>query len=95
MLLSPMYNRASPSLATLKSSRVSVDNVGLNDGIAELATEVRGDDCTHKDLITMLTEPAHCSLWITWRGLQCEAAIGPQNIPAPPTPSPENTKKLA
>jgi hypothetical protein len=24
----------------------------------------------------MLTEPTHCVLWITWRGLQCEAAIG-------------------
>jgi hypothetical protein len=24
----------------------------------------------------MLTEPTHCGLWITWRGLQCEAAIG-------------------
>jgi hypothetical protein len=24
----------------------------------------------------MLTEPTHCDLWITWRGLQCEAALG-------------------
>jgi hypothetical protein len=24
----------------------------------------------------MLTEPTHYGLWITWRGLQCEAAIG-------------------
>jgi hypothetical protein len=24
----------------------------------------------------MLTEPTHCGLWITWRGLQCEAALG-------------------
>jgi hypothetical protein len=24
----------------------------------------------------MLTEPTRCALWITWRGLECEAAIG-------------------
>jgi hypothetical protein len=24
----------------------------------------------------MLTEPTHCGLWITWRRLQCEAALG-------------------
>jgi hypothetical protein len=24
----------------------------------------------------MLTEPTQCGLWITWRGLQCEAALG-------------------
>jgi hypothetical protein len=24
----------------------------------------------------MLNEPTHCGLWITWRGLQCEATIG-------------------
>jgi hypothetical protein len=48
----------------------------LIDGTAELAIEVRYDDHTHKDLIGMLTEPTHCGLWITWRGLQCEAAIG-------------------
>jgi hypothetical protein len=48
----------------------------LIDGTAELATEVRCDDHTHEDLIGMLTELTHCGLWITWRGLQCEAAIG-------------------
>jgi hypothetical protein len=75
--LSPMSNRASPSPTTLKSiSCASADNVGLIDGTAELATEVRCDDHTHEDLIGMLTEPTHCGLWITQRGLQCEAAIG-------------------
>jgi hypothetical protein len=74
MVLSPMSNRASPSLATLKSSCASAD-VGLIDGTAELATEVGCDDRTHEDLIGMLTEPTHCGLWITWRGLQCEAAL--------------------
>jgi hypothetical protein len=69
-------NRASPSPATLKSSCVSGDNVGLIEGTAELATEVRCDDHTHEGLIGTLTEPTHCGLWITWRGLQCEAAIG-------------------
>jgi hypothetical protein len=24
----------------------------------------------------MLTEPTHYGLWITWRGLQCEVALG-------------------
>jgi hypothetical protein len=74
MVLSPMSNRASPSPATLKSSCASVD-VGLIDGTAELATEMRYDDRTHEDLIGMLTELTHCGLWITWRGLQCEAAL--------------------
>jgi hypothetical protein len=68
MVLSPMSNRASPSPATLKSSCMSAD-VGLIDGTAELATEVRCDDRTHKELIGMLTEPTHYGLWITWRGL--------------------------
>jgi hypothetical protein len=54
---------------------VSADNVGLIDGTTELVTEVRRDDRTHEDLIGMLTEPTHCGLWITWRGLQCEAAL--------------------
>jgi DNA-directed RNA polymerase subunit N (RpoN/RPB10) len=67
MVLSPMSNRASPSPATLKSSCASAD-VGLIDGTAELATEVRCDDHTHEDLISMLNEPTHCGLWITWRG---------------------------
>jgi DNA-directed RNA polymerase subunit N (RpoN/RPB10) len=62
MVLSPMSNRASPSPATLKSSCASADHVGLIDGTAELATEVRCDDCTHEDLIGMLTEPTHCGL---------------------------------
>jgi hypothetical protein len=75
MVLSPMFNHASPSPATLKSRCASTD-VGLIDGTAELATEVRCDDHTHEDLIGMLTEPTHCDLWITWRGLQCEAALG-------------------
>jgi hypothetical protein len=64
-----MSNRA------LKSSYASADNVGLIDGAAELATKVRCDDRTHEDLIGMLSEPTH-GLWITWRGLQCEAVIG-------------------
>jgi hypothetical protein len=76
MVLSPMSNRGSPSPATLKSSCASADNVGLIDNTAELATEVRCDDRTHEDLIGMLTEPTHCDLWITWRGLQCEVALG-------------------
>jgi hypothetical protein len=59
MVLSPMSNRASPSPTTPKSNCVSA-NVGLIDGTAELATEVRCDDCTHEDLIGMLTEPTHC-----------------------------------
>jgi hypothetical protein len=67
-VLSPMSNRASPSPATLKSSYASAD-VGLIDGTAELATEVRCDNRTHEDLIGMLIEPTHCDLWITWRGL--------------------------
>jgi DNA-directed RNA polymerase subunit N (RpoN/RPB10) len=75
MVLSPMSNRASPSPATLTSSCASAD-VGLIDGTIVLATEVRCDDHTHKDLIGMLTEPTHCGLWITWRGLQCEVALG-------------------
>jgi hypothetical protein len=66
MVLSPMSNRASPSPATLKSSYVSAD-VGLIDGTAELAMEVRCDDRTHEDHIGMLTEPTHCGLWIMWR----------------------------
>jgi hypothetical protein len=69
------FNRASPSPATLKSSCASAD-VSLIDGTAELATEVRCDDRTHEYLIGMLIEPTHCGLWITWRGLQCEAALG-------------------
>jgi hypothetical protein len=52
-----MSNRASPSPATLKRSCTSADNIGLIDGTAELATEVRCDDRTHEDLIGMLTEP--------------------------------------
>jgi hypothetical protein len=75
MVLSPMSNRASPSPTTLKRSCASAD-VGFIDGTAELATEVCYDDRTHEDLIGMLTEPTHCGLWITWRGLQCEAALG-------------------
>jgi hypothetical protein len=75
MVLSPMSNHASPSPATLKSSCASA-NVCLINGTAELATEVRCDDRTHKDLIGMLTEPTHRGLWITWRGIQCEAALG-------------------
>jgi hypothetical protein len=75
MVLSPMSNRASPSPATLKSSCASAD-VGSIDGTAELATEVRCDDRTHEDVIGILTEPTHYGLWITWRGLQCEAALG-------------------
>jgi hypothetical protein len=71
-----MSNHASPSPATLKSSCASTDNVGLIDGTAELVTEVRCDDRTHEDLVGMLIEPTHCGLWITWRGLQCEATIG-------------------
>jgi hypothetical protein len=71
-----MSNRASPLPATLKSSCASADNVGLIDGTAELATEVRCDDRTHEDLIGMLTEPTHYGLWITWRGLQCEVSLG-------------------
>jgi DNA-directed RNA polymerase subunit N (RpoN/RPB10) len=77
MVLSPMSNHVRPSPATLKSSCASVDNAGLIDGTAELATDVRYDDRTHEYLIGMLTEPTHCGLlWITWRRLQCEAAIG-------------------
>jgi hypothetical protein len=76
MVLSPISSRASPSPATLKSSCAPAD-VGLIDGTAELATEVRCDDRTHEDLIGMLTEPTHYGLWITWMGLQCEAALGP------------------
>jgi hypothetical protein len=70
-----MSNRASPSPATLKSSCASAD-VGLIDGTAELATEVRCDNRTHEDLIGMLTKPTHCGLWIMWRGFQCEVALG-------------------
>jgi hypothetical protein len=70
-----MFNRASSSPATLMSCIASA-NVGLIDGTAELTREVRCDDRTHEDLIGMLTEPTHCGLWITWRGLQCEAALG-------------------
>jgi hypothetical protein len=70
-----MSNRASPSPATLKSNCASAD-VGLIDGTAELATEVHCDDHTHEYLICMLPEPTHYGLWITWRGLQCEAALG-------------------
>jgi hypothetical protein len=69
-------NRASPSPATLKSSCASEDNVGLIEGNAKLVMEVYCDDRTHEDLIGMLTKPTHHGLWITWRGLQCEAAIG-------------------
>jgi hypothetical protein len=69
-----MSNRVSPSPATLKSSCASAD-VGLIYGNAELVTEVRCDDHTHEELIGMLTEPTQCVLWITWRGLQREAAL--------------------
>jgi hypothetical protein len=69
-------NRASPSPTTLKSSCASADNVGLIYGTVELATEVRCGDRTHEYLIGTLTEPTYCGLWITWRGLQCEATIG-------------------
>jgi hypothetical protein len=48
----------------------------LIDGTDELATEVPCDDRTHEDLIGMLTKPTHYGLWVTWRGLQCEAALG-------------------
>jgi DNA-directed RNA polymerase subunit N (RpoN/RPB10) len=75
MVLSPMSKHASPSLATLKSSCASA-YVGLIDGTTEFAMEVRCDDRTHEDLIGMLTGPTHGGLWITWRGLQCEAALG-------------------
>jgi hypothetical protein len=75
MVLSPMSNRASPSPATLKSSCASAD-VCLIDGTAELATVVRCDDRTQEDLISMLTEPIHYGLWITWREIKCEAALG-------------------
>jgi hypothetical protein len=51
-------------------------DVGLIDGTAELATKVRCDDRTQEDLIGMLTEPTHFGLWIMWRGLKCEAALG-------------------
>jgi hypothetical protein len=71
-----MSNRASPSPATLKSSCASADNISLIDRTVELVTKVRCDDRTHEDLISMLTEPTRCGLWITWRGLQCEAGIG-------------------
>jgi hypothetical protein len=71
-----MSNLASPSFATLKSSCASADNIGLIDGTVELATEVRCDDRTHEELIGMLIELTYCSLWITWRGLQCEVALG-------------------
>jgi hypothetical protein len=54
MVLSPMSNRASPSTATLKSS-CAFAVVGLIDGTAELAMEVRCDDRTHEYLIGMLT----------------------------------------
>jgi hypothetical protein len=70
-----MSNHAGPSPATLKSSCASAD-IGLIDGTAELATEVRCDDRTHEELIGMLTKPTYYGLWITWRGLQCEAALG-------------------
>jgi hypothetical protein len=75
MVLSPMSNRASPSLATLKRICASAD-VGLIDGTVELAMEVRCDDRTHEDLIGILNEPTHCGLWITWRRLQSVAALG-------------------
>jgi hypothetical protein len=65
-----------PFTPTLKSSCASADNVALIDDTAELAMEVRCDDRTHEDLISMLIEPTHCGLWITWRGLQCEVALG-------------------
>jgi hypothetical protein len=98
-----MSNRASPSPATLKSNRVSAD-VGLIGGTAKLATEVRCDDRTREDLIGMLTEPTHCGLWITWRGLQSEAALGvvwtsldplPRWVPGPTTRWAPGTTRLA
>jgi DNA-directed RNA polymerase subunit N (RpoN/RPB10) len=58
MVLSPVSNRANPSTATLKSRCASAD-VGLIDGTAELAMEVRCDDRTQEDLIGTLTEPTH------------------------------------
>jgi hypothetical protein len=76
VVLSPLSNRASPSPSTLKSSCASADNIGLIDGTAELTMELRYDDCTQQYFIGMLTEPTYCGLWITWNGLQCEAAIG-------------------
>jgi hypothetical protein len=76
VVLSPVSNRASPSPSTLTSSYAPVDNIGLIDGTAELTMEVRYDDHTQQDLIGMLTEPTYCGLWITWNGLQCEAASG-------------------
>jgi hypothetical protein len=75
MVLSPMSNRASPSPTTLKSSCASAD-VGFVDGNAKFATEVHCDDRTREDLVGMLSEPTHCGLWITRRGLQCEATLG-------------------
>jgi hypothetical protein len=75
MVLSPMSNRAGLSPTTLKRSCASAD-VGLIDGTTKLATEVRCNDRTHEDLIGMLTEPTHCGLWITWRGIQCETKLG-------------------
>jgi hypothetical protein len=75
MVLSSMSNPASPSPATLKCS-CAFGDVGLIDDTAELATEVRCDNRKHEELIGMLAEPTHCGLWITWRGLQCEAALG-------------------
>jgi hypothetical protein len=75
-VLSLMSNCASPSLATLKSSCSYADNIGLIDGTTKLMTEVRCDGRTQQDLIGMLTEPTYCGLWITWNGLQCEAASG-------------------
>jgi DNA-directed RNA polymerase subunit N (RpoN/RPB10) len=60
MMLSLVSNHARPSPATLKCSSASADNVGLIDGTAELATEVRCDDRTHEYLIGMLTKPTHC-----------------------------------
>jgi hypothetical protein len=56
-----MSNRASPSLARLKSSYASTD-VGLIDGTTELVTDVRCDDRTHEGLIGILTEPTHYGL---------------------------------
>jgi hypothetical protein len=69
-------NHASPSPAKLKSTCASTDNIGLIDGTVELMMEVHCDDRTQQDLIGILTEPIYCGLWITWNGLQCEAAIG-------------------
>jgi hypothetical protein len=76
VVLSLVSNHTSPSPSTLTSGCASADNIGLIDGTAELTMEVCCDDRTQHDLIGILTEPTYSGLWITWNGLQCEAAIG-------------------